>query len=115
MQAQEIFLVANDSGRRCKTYKINKDDRRFEMFSQDFLDYIKTQGFTISEKCVLICLHEYSYKTHNYGEIHGNLIDLAKSINMPERSFKRAMSSLKQKGVMLDHHDHNNQLVRRVE
>ena len=115
MQAQEILLVANDSGRRCKTYKIFKDDRRFEMFSQDFLDYIRTQNFTISEKCVLICLHEHSYKTQNYGEIHGNLIELAKSINMPERSFKRAMSSLKQKGVMLDHYNHNNQLVRRVE
>ena len=115
LQAQEIFLIANDSGRRCKTYKITKDDRRFEIFSQDFLDYIRTQNFTISEKCVLICLHEHSYKTKSYGEIHGSLLDLANSINMPERSFKRAMSSLKQKGIMLDHYNHSNQLVRRVE
>lgn len=115
LQAQELLLIAEDSGRRCRTYKIAKDERHFEMFSQDFLDHLKEQQFTISEKCVLICLHEYSYKTTNYGELHGTLEQMAKNINMPIRTFKLAMSSLKKKGVIKDERNHENQLVRRVE
>lgn len=115
LQAQELFLIVDDSGRRCRTYKIAKDDRHFEMFSQDFLDYLKEQNFTISEKCVLICLHEYSYKTQTYGELQGSLIQMAEHINMPEKSFKRAMLSLKKKGVIEDKYNHENKLVRRVQ
>lgn len=115
LEAQELFLVSEDSGRRCRTYKIAKDERHFEMFSQDFLDHLKEQDFTISEKCVLICLHEHSYKTQNYGELKGTLTQMANSINMPEKSFKRAMLSLKKKGVIKDEYNQENQLVRRVE
>jgi DNA-binding MarR family transcriptional regulator len=115
LEAQELFLVSDDSGRRCRTYKIAKDERHFEMFSQDFLDHLKEQDFTISEKCVLICLHEHSYKTQTYGELKGTLVQMANSINMPEKSFKRAMLSLKKKGVIKDEYNHENQLVRRVE
>ena len=41
MQAQEISIILNDNGSRCKTYKIEKDDRHFEMFSQEFLDHLE--------------------------------------------------------------------------
>lgn len=115
LQAQELLLVADDSGRRCRTYKITKDERHFEMFSQDFLDHLKEQDFTISEKCVLICLHEHSYKTQNYGELKGTLQQMADNINMPLRTFKLAVSSLKKKGVIKDEYNHEHQLVRRVE
>ena len=107
--------MEGDKGRRCRTYKIVKDDRHFEMFSQDFLDHLKEQAFTISEKCVLICLHEYSFKTPNYGELKGSLEEMAKSINMPLRTFKLAMSSLKKKGIIVDQVNHERQLVRRVD
>jgi hypothetical protein len=40
---------------------------------------------------------------------------MAEKINMPIRTFKLAMSSLKKKGVIKDEYNHENQLVRRVE
>ena len=115
LQAKELTLVTEDSGRRCKTYKIVKDDRHFEMFSQEFLDHLKNQNFTISEKCVLICLHEYSYKTNTYGELQESLDVMSSKINMPERSFKRAMVSLKNKNIITQTFNHQNKLVRRVQ
>jgi hypothetical protein len=115
LEAQEILLVAKDSGCRSRTYKIAKDERHFEMFSQEFLDHLGNKQYTISEKCVLICLHEYSYKTQTYGELHDTLNVMAEKINMPIRTFKLAMSSLKKKGVIKDEYNHENQLVRRVE
>lgn len=115
LMAKELTLVSEDSGRRSRTYQIIKDDRHFEMFSQEFLDHLKNQEFTISEKCVLICLHEYSYKTNSYGELHDSLDEMANKINMPERSFKRAMISLKKKGIITQEYNHANKLVRRVQ
>lgn len=115
MQAQEISIILNDNGSRCKTYKIEKDDRHFEMFSQEFLDHLEKNKYTISEKCVLICLHEYSYKTESYGELHDTLDVMANKINMSIRTFKLAMSSLKKKGVIKQEINHNHQLVRRVQ
>lgn len=113
--AKELTLISEDSGRRSRTYQITKDDRHFEMFSQEFLDHLKNQDFTISEKCVLICLHEYSYKTNSYGELHDSLDEMANKINMPERSFKRAMLSLKNKDIITQEYNHANKLVRRVQ
>lgn len=115
LQAQEITLVAKDIGCRSRTYKITKDDRHFEMFSQEFLDHLEKQDYTISEKCVLICLHEYSYKTQNYGELQDTLNIMAEKINMPIRTFKSAMQSLRKKGVIEDKYNHDNKLVRRVQ
>jgi hypothetical protein len=85
------------------------------MISQKCLDHLRNSGYSINEKCVLICTHEYSYKTEKYGEIHETLEDMAQKINMPIRTFKRAMSDLKNKGVILNVHNHDNQLVRRVQ
>lgn len=115
LQAQELLLVAKDNGCRSRTYKIAKDDRHFEMFSQEFLDHLENQDYTISEKCVLICLHEHSYKTQNYGELHDSLEIMATKINMSLRTFKMAMSSLRNKGIITQQHNHENKLVRRVQ
>ena len=75
----------------------------------------KKQDYTISEKCVLICLHEYSYKTQTYGELQDTLNIMAEKINMPIRTFKSAMQSLRKKGVVEDKYNHENKLVRRVQ
>lgn len=117
LKAQEISIAIDKvaKGSRSKTYKIEKDDRHFEMISQKCLDHLRNSGYSINEKCVLICTHEYSYKTEKYGEIHETLEDMAQKINMPIRTFKRAMSDLKNKGVILNVHNHDNQLVRRVQ
>lgn len=71
LEAKEITLVVGPDKQaktRSKTYQITKDNRKFERFSQECLDHLRTGGYTTNEKCVLIGLHEFSYKTSSYGE-----------------------------------------------
>ena len=85
------------------------------MISQECLDHLMNEGYNINEKCVIICTHEHSYKTETYGELHETIEEMANKINMPIRTFKRALSSLKDKGVITQTFNHQNKLVRRVQ
>lgn len=85
------------------------------MISQECLDHLRNENYDVNEKCVIICTHEYSYKTQKYGEIQETLEDMAKKINMPLRTFKRAMSSLKQRGIISQHCTPERQIIRRVQ
>jgi len=114
LRAQEIFLVADKNGTRSKTYQINKDSRHFEIFSQECLDYLKENKFTTNEKCVLICMHEFTYKTKNYGETEMSLEEISNKINMPIASLKRAAKSLKEKGCLTIQRNKEAKLVRRI-
>lgn len=115
LEAQEIYLVEDKSGKRSKTYRFNKSSRHFEMFSQECLDFLKKEKYTTNEKCVLICLHEFSYKTQNYGELHDSLEEISKNILMPIATLKRTMKSLSDRGVIEYKRNQNNQPVRRIQ
>lgn len=115
LEAQEIYLVEDKSGRRSKTYQFNRDSRHFEMFSQECLDFLKKEKYTTNEKCVLICLHEFSYKTQNYGELSDTLEEISKNILMPIATLKRTMKTLSDRGVIEYKRNTNNQVVRRIQ
>ena len=115
MEAQEIYLIEDKSGRRSKIYKFNKDSRHFEMFSQECLDFLKKEKYTTNEKCVLICLHEFSYKTQNYGELNDTLEEISHNISMPIATLKRTMKTLSDRGVIEYTKNANNQPVRRIQ
>ena len=84
------------------------------MFSQECLDHLKNNGYSVSEKCLLICIHEYTYKTSHHGDLNDTLEDISKKINMSLSTLKRAMKSLIEKGV-IDPIKQNNQVIRRIE
>lgn len=115
LEAQEIYLVEDKSGKRSKTYKFNKESRHFEMFSQECLDFLKRERYTTNEKCVLICLHEFSYKTQNYGELNDTLDEISKNILMPIATLKRTMKTLSDRGVIEYTRNAKNQPVRRIQ
>lgn len=115
LEAQEIYLVHAGAGRRSKTYKFNKDSRHFEMFSQECLDFLREQHYSVNEKCVLICLHEFSYKTQNYGELHETLNEISETICMPIATLKRTMKELADRGVIEYTRNARNQPVRRIQ
>ena len=115
LEAQEIYLIEDKSGRRSKIYKFNKDSRHFEMFSQECLDFLKKEKYTTNEKCVLICLHEFSYKTQNYGELNDSLEEISHNISMPIATLKRTMKTLSDRGVIEYTKNANNQPVRHIQ
>ena len=115
LEAQEIYLVEDKSGRRSKTYQFNKDSRHFEMFSQECLDALKKEKYSTNEKCVIICLHEFSYKTQNYGELHDSLDEISKNILMPISTLKRTMKSLTDRGILQNTHNNKHEPVRRIQ
>lgn len=111
---QEITLLSDNNGKKARSYKFNKDSRHFEMFSQECLDHLKDNGYSVNEKCLLICIHEYTYKTTHHGDLNDTLDEISKKINMPLRTLKRTMKSLIEKGI-IEPVKKNNQIVRRVE
>lgn len=117
--ANEIKIVTDENkvakGSRSKTYQILNYDRKFEKISQECLDYLKNGNFSTNEKCVIICTHEYSWKFEEYGELTDTLDELAEKIHMPVRTFKRTISDLMKRGIILKTYNNKNQLVRRVQ
>ena len=111
---QEISLLSDNNGKKARSYKFNKDSRHFEMFSQECLEHLKNNEYSVSEKCLLICIHEYTYKTSHHGDLNDTLEDISKKINMSLSTLKRAMKSLIEKGV-IDPIKQNNQIIRRIE
>lgn len=111
---QEITLLSNNNGKKARSYKFNKDSRHFEMFSQECLDHLKNNGYSVNEKCLLICIHEYTYKTTHHGDLNDTLDEISKKINMPLRTLKRTMKSLIEKGI-IEPIKQDNHIIRRIE
>lgn len=85
------------------------------MFSQECLDFLRKEKYSTNEKCVLICLHEFSYKTQSYGEIGDSLEKISEHICMPIARLKRTMKDLSNRGVIEYKRNQNNQPVRRIQ
>lgn len=85
---------------RSNKYEFVKFLDGFEMFTNEFLDDMKT--LTTDEKAILVALQEHTYKDSETGDAFTTygIEKLARAINVSTPTLRKAFNSLEEKGVM---------------